>query len=467
MNSAAQLPGADETIAALATVPGRSAIAVIRLSGPDAFRVAERLLTPWRTTPRLAYLATLCHPETGAVIDRPVVTVYAAPRSYTGEDLVELSIHGGYTVPPLALSAILTAGAREALAGEFTRRAVINGKMDLLQAEAIGDLVDARSRAMHGAAMAQLDGALSRRIAALREAIITMEALVAYDIDFPEEDTGPVPAERVATATSDLLRALDALLATAATGEAIREGAVTVIAGAPNAGKSSLFNALLGTTRAIVSAIPGTTRDALEAVIEVGRWPVRLVDTAGLRETSGVVERLGIEVSERYLGQADLVLACGDTRPSLSATVEKIRSLSSAPVIGVRTKDDLPTPSPWSVGGQRPADSSLPAGVVAVSAITGDGLGRLTARIEEMLDTRHGRYEPSAPLLTRERHRRAVQHARDEVALFQQVRDDGSVPVSIAAVHLRTAAVVLEELIGTVELDDVLDRVFSTFCVGK
>jgi len=458
------LPGAEDTIVALATPAGRSAVAVLRLSGPAAHEVAARVLVPWQETPRRAYLSALYDPSTRALIDRPVVTVYAAPRSYTGEQLVELSVHGGYTVPALALSALLAAGAREALRGEFTRRAVANGKMDILQAEAIGDLIDARSRAMHDVALAQLDGALSNRITALRQAVIELEALIAYDIDFPEEDEGPVPEMRVRSATSELLRSLDALLATADTGEAVREGAVVVIAGAPNAGKSSLFNALLGVTRAIVTDVPGTTRDALEAVIDIGRWPVRLVDTAGLRETQETVERLGIEVSERYLARADLILACGDDAESLCSTLARIHSLSAAPVIAVQTKRDLATPCAT-------AAAELPGlrgtAVVQVSAATGEGLGELTAVVGTALDQAQGTWEPDVPLLTRERHRRAVQLARDEVALFDRARAAAELPATIAAVHLRTAASALEELIGTVDLDDVLDRVFSAFCVGK
>ena len=459
-----RLPGAEDTIAALATPAGRSAVAVLRLSGPAAHEVAARVLDPWQATPRRAYLSALYDPATRALIDRPVVTVYAAPRSYTGEQLVELSVHGGYIVPALALSALLAAGAREALPGEFTRRAVANGKLDILQAEAVGDLIDARSRAMHDVALAQLDGALSNRIAALRQAVIELEALIAYDIDFPEEDEGPVPETRVRNATAALLRSLDALLATADTGEAVREGAVAVIAGAPNAGKSSLFNALLGVSRAIVTDIPGTTRDALEAVLEIGRWPVRLVDTAGLRETKETVERLGIEVSERYLARADLILACGDDAESLFGTLARIQSIAAAPVIAVRTKCDLATSC---TAGTAELPELRGTAVVSVSAATGEGLGDLAAAIGAALDQAQGSREPDVPLLTRERHRRAVQLARDEVALFDQARAAAELPATIAAVHLRTAASALEELIGTVDLDDVLDRVFSAFCVGK
>jgi tRNA modification GTPase len=462
------LPGAEDTIAALATPAGRSALAVLRLSGPRARAVAQRLIHPWRETPRTAYLATLRDPETGALIDRPVVTLFAAPRSYTGEDVVELSLHGGHLAPALALAAALAAGAREALPGEFTRRAVANGKMDILQAEAIGDLIDAQSRAMHQAALAQMDGGLSRRITALRDALLHLEALIAYDIDFPEEDEGPVSAERVSRSIGDVVESLEALLASAHTGEVVRRGAVVVIAGAPNAGKSSLFNALVGATRAIVTEIPGTTRDAIEAVIDVGAWPVRLVDTAGLRETTDVVERLGIAVTARYLEEADVVLACGEDAPALAATVAEARTRTQAPVLAVRTKADLVAQGDYkALVGDGPSSALDGARVLPVSAVAHTGLAALTEALAALLTARHGGRRADVPLLTRERHRVAVQRARDEVALFAQAWADRALPPPVAAVHLHEATAALESLIGAVDVEDVLARVFSTFCVGK
>ena len=337
----AALPGADDTIAAVATPAGRGAVALVRLSGERAFAVAERVVRPWPIPDRVATLCAVREPAGGALLDRALVTAFAGTRSYTGEPLVEIATHGGVVVPAAVLAALVAAGAREALPGEFTRRAVLHGKLDVVQAEAVADLVDARSGAMHQAALAQLDGGLSRRVARLREELLEVEALLAYDIDFPEEDDGPVPAARVAGAAARVLAQIEALLATAPAGEAVREGALVVIAGAPNAGKSSLFNALLGRARAIVTSVPGTTRDALEATIDAGRWPLRLVDTAGLRETSDVVERLGIEVSERYLADAQVVLACGETDEALAECVARVRALTAAAVVPVRTKGDL------------------------------------------------------------------------------------------------------------------------------
>src|SRR5687767_8516044 len=337
---AASITGAADTIVALATPQGRSALAVVRVRGPRAFTIAGAMVHPWPDVPRRAILSNIENQDTGMLLDQALVIRYDGPHSYTGEDLVELMTHGGLLVPHTIIAALIECGARQATPGEFTRRAVLNGKLDITQAEAISDLIDARSRRAQGVALAQLDGGLSRRIAGLRTALIEIEALLAYDIDFPEEDDGPVPAERIGRATDRVLAELAGLRATASAGELIREGAVVVLAGAPNVGKSSLFNALLGQSRAIVTDIPGTTRDALEAVIDAGPWSLRLIDTAGLRETSDQVERLGIEMSERYIDGAAIVLACGDATSAIDAVVPRIRDRSIAPIIVVHTKID-------------------------------------------------------------------------------------------------------------------------------
>ena len=445
-----------DTIVALATPLGRGATALVRMSGPDAFAIATRHLGSW---PREARTSHLCDVIDGAEkLDTALVTLFPAPNSFTGEDTVEISTHGGYLVAGSVVAALTLSGARQASAGEFTRRAVLNGKLDVLQAEGIGDLIDARSHAMQRAALAQLDGGLSRRLLALRDDLIDLEALLAYDVDFPEEDDGPIPRERIRSAATRIVEALTLLLATAPIGELVREGATVVIAGAPNAGKSSLFNALLGRSRAIVTPIPGTTRDALEAVVDTGKWPLRLVDTAGLRATDDQLERMGIEVSERYLGEADVVLACGDDARSLEHTIGAIRAHSKAPIVAVRTKSDLVTSSE-----QMP----LPPETYWVSAEYGSGFQELVAAIDRAVDARQGEIAPDMPILTSARHRRAIETACLEARDFERAWVEERLPATIAAVHLRTAVSVLEELIGSVEIEDVLDRVFSSFCVGK
>lgn len=445
-----------DTIVALATAAGRGAIALVRLSGPRAFEIASRHLTTWPLAPRSSRLCEVFDGE--EKLDDALVTVFPAPNSFTGEDTVEFATHGGYLVPSSVIAALTRSGARQAMPGEFTRRAVINGKLDVLQAESIGDLIDAKSHAMRRTALNQLDGGLSRRLMDLRSHLIELEALIAYDVDFPEEDDGPVPRERIERTTATILSSLSSLLATAPAGEIIREGAVVVIAGPPNVGKSSLFNALLGRSRAIVTEIPGTTRDALEAVIDTGKWPLRLVDTAGLRTTEDQLERMGIEVSERYLIDADLVLACSDQPETLQLTESMVSRHTHAPVLGVRTKSDLVTDR------GNITDSN---GAISVSAETGSGLRELVTAIDAVIDSRHGSVTSEQPMLTNARQRVAIETAYAETGEFQIAWGTEKLPPTIAAVHLRTAVTALEELIGTVEIEDVLDRVFSSFCVGK
>lgn len=443
------------TIAAIATTLGRGALATIRVSGPGAHDLADRLLDRSPTQPKQAVHAHFIDPDSGAAVDDVVAVMYRAPASFTGEDLLEISTHGGIVVPTAVLAALIRAGAREAEPGEFTRRAVLNGKLDLLQAEAIGDLIDARSTAAHRQALRQLDGGLTTRVSELRRRILQVEALLAYEIDFPEEDDGPIPLTRVIDATDAALTDVRALLATADQGTLIHDGALVVLAGAPNAGKSSLFNALLGEARAIVTEIPGTTRDAIEAVLDRPLWPLRLVDTAGLRQTTDMLEQMGIETSARYLGRAALILACGETVAATAEVTRAVRAMTASPVLGVLTKADLVS------GSIEMADG------VVVSARTGSGLRDLLEAIDARLKADHGAPSLDAPGLTRARHQAAVARAIEELSAFRHAVCETSIPASVAAIHIRSAAEALAELIGVVHTDDVLDVVFRQFCVGK
>lgn len=442
-----------DPIVALATPPGRSAVALLRLSGRGAFDVASRCLDPWRPDPpRTVFRARLHPPGVGPAVDDVLVACFPAPHSYTGDDLVEISTHGGLLAPAEGVAALVAAGARPAEAGEFTRRAVLNGKMDLLQAEATADLIDANAPAQGRRALAQLDQGLSKRLDSLRSEILELEGLTAYEIDFPEEDDGPVAPERVVRAWEGVRARLVALLGTAAEGERLREGALLVIAGPPNAGKSTLFNALLGAERAIVTEIPGTTRDAIEAPAVIAGFPFRLVDTAGLRDSEDKIERLGIEVSRKYLEAADLVLYCRE-----SPSGQDARSLSvSAPVIEVQTKIDLLS----DLATSRLSDS------IGVSALTGAGIQELKARMARTAFGKLIALGDVEPVVTRARQRVALESALKEVYLFQEARERG-VDAVAAATHLRAATGALDALIGAVTPDDVLDRVFSSFCVGK
>ena len=433
-----------DPIVALATPPGRSAVALIRLSGRGVFALAARCLAPFRAEPaRTVFRARLRHPTSGEAIDDALACCFPGPHSYTGEDLVEISTHGGLVVPGAAVAALVAGGARPAEAGEFTRRAVVNGKMDLLQAEATADLIDAGSPVQRRRALQQLERGLSDRLTALRSEILELEALIAYDIDFPEEDEGPVSPERVRGAWDVVRGRVADLLRTAPEGERLREGALLVIAGRPNAGKSSLFNALLGTERAIVTEIPGTTRDAIEAHAVIEGFPFRIVDTAGLRDAGERIEQLGIEVSKKYLAAADLVLFC-EERDDMSRAA--FLAQVTAPVVVVRTKADISG--------------------AGVSVVTGRGLPELRRRLAEVAFGKLLALGEVEPVVTRARHRAALERALGELDAFWSARAAG-VDAAATATHLRAAVLALDELIGAVTPEDVLDRVFAAFCVGK
>jgi len=453
----------EDTIAAVSTAPGRGAIAIVRVSGAGALAMCRRVAQPAGGWPVVAREATRCaihecdNPE--AVLDDGLLTVFPAPHSYTGDTVIELGVHGGAYVPAAVLAAIVRAGARAAEPGEFTERAVLNGKLDLVRAEAIGDLIEARSRAAHRAALQQLSGALSHRYASLRAGVIEIEALLAYDVDFPGEDDGELPRRRVLAACDAVLAGLDALLATVPAAILGQEGATVVLAGPPNAGKSSLLNALVGESRVIVSDTPGTTRDAVDVLLEHDPWPLRLVDTAGLREGADPVERLGIEVSARWLARAHVVVACAESPDALARAMDAVAKLSAAPVVGALTKSDLVTDSDKII-------DATPH-IVAVSAATGAGLGELLERVTAAVQSATGTPDAETPMVSRARHRAALERARGELASFRAEWSSGALPAPVAAVRVREAALALDDLIGAVDVDDVLARVFSSFCVGK
>jgi tRNA modification GTPase len=446
----------DDTIVAIATAPGRGAIGVIRLSGPDAERIGREVVSPWPAMARSMTRCTVRDPaRQGELIDDALAVVFPGPRSYTGETLLEVHTHGGHFVPTAVEAAFISVGARPAAPGEFTERAVLNGKLDLVRAEAIGEIVNARTRAIHRSALHALSGARSQEYSELRAKAITLEALIAYDVDFPEEDEGPLARERVEDAAKELHALLDRLCAGAARATLAREGALVILAGAPNVGKSSLLNAITGESRVIVSDEPGTTRDAVEVLLDADPWPIRLVDTAGIREGAGTVERLGIEVSERYLQAADVVLLCSDT-PEISAGVrERIGALTRGTILTVRTKSDL------AVGSGTRADA------LAVSAKTGAGITALRDAIEAAVVERSGGDDRTSDVVASARQRAALVTARDETAQFLKEWHARELPAPVVAAHLRTAATALDELIGVIDVDDVLGRIFATFCVGK
>ena len=485
-----------DTIVARSTPPGRGALAVLRLSGPATGKVLEKVAPGLGAPPplRRPTLVRVVDPDDGSTLDRGLVTFFAGPASYTGEDLAELSVHGGVLVSALVEEACLRAGARRAEPGEFTRRAYLNGKLDLVQAEAVADMVDAESPALHRTAVHQMDGGLSGRLAELREALVELEALLVHHIDFPEEDDPPVPVATVLDRAGAVEARMGRLLATAPEGELLREGALAVLAGRPNTGKSSLYNALLGEERAIVTPTPGTTRDALEARVQMGGFPFRLVDTAGIRPQADEVERMGIEVARRYLAGADVILLCipvdmewGEPEDAFVAEwarrvpVVLVRSCAdrgsaagegtAAPVGEAGTVGEADTV--WEAGTVReedtvgaPDDAEAMAGRVTVSARSGDGLDELRTLLGRLVFSGLVQMDADAPVLTRRRQREGVKGARAEVAAFRRALRDG-VPAEAAVSHLRSAETALEELLGVISPEEILDQVFARFCIGK
>lgn len=460
-----------DTIVARATGAGPSAIAVVRLTGPSSFDFAAALIRDGDLPePGRVGVRWLVNPKTERVLDQVVVTTFAGPNSYTGEDVVELSCHGGPLTATSIIEACESLGARLAEPGEFTKRAYLNGRLDLIQAEAVGDLVEGESEALRQTALGQLERGLSRRLAELRAAIIHVEALLTHHLDFPDEDEPPVPLERVVDEAMSVAGALRHLVATAPEGELLREGVTTVFAGPPNAGKSSLFNALVGHDRAIVTEVPGTTRDAVEAKVQIGGFPFLLVDTAGLRASEDRVERIGIEVAERYLEEADLVIWCTPWgEPSGSSQVEKLGP-SRATVVQVVTKVDLEPGSVTAVHGvdegRDGPDNEKAAPAVRVSVETGEGLAELKALLPQLVFSGEAGARTDVPVITRARQRRGLETALAEVSAFAEALRAG-VPAEVASSHLRPAATALEELLGVIPNDEVLDRVFRDFCIGK
>ncbi len=430
-----------DTLFALATPPGRGAIAVIRLSGPGVAVALERL-GAGAPDPRRATLRRLRHQ--GEVLDEALILRFVAPHSYTGEDAAELHLHGGRAVVEAVSAALLDLGLRPADPGEFTRRAFQNGRMDLTRAEAVADLIDAETAAQARQALGQLDGALARTYAGFRARLLRALALVEAEIDFPDEDVPDQLAQQAGPELDALTAALDAALADSARGERVRDGYRVVLIGETNAGKSALFNALVEREAAIVTAIPGTTRDVLDAELEIGGYRVCLSDTAGLRDSDDPVEAEGVRRARARAEAADLrlwVRGPGDPEGAAAAYVRP---------------DDLVVFSKADLGGA-PAGSGL-----AVSAATGEGLETLRAALADRVarDLAGADFPP----VTRARHRRRLEAARAAVAAARGRLVDAP---ELAGDDLRRAADALAAVTGEVGVEDILGEVFSSFCIGK
>jgi len=454
----------EDTIAAISTPHGEGAIGIVRLSGPDAIRIAAAVFhsstgLDIRTSPRRVF-----HGEIRAAdetLDEVLVHVMRAPHSYTCEDVVEINAHGGMAPVQAILELLLETGARLAEPGEFTKRAFLNGRIDLVQAEAVIDRIRARTRAGLRAAHAAASGALSKAIASMCDALLDALARIEAAVDFPEEDLPELVTPELRTSLNEIAGKMQTLLETSEAGRLYREGAAATIAGRPNVGKSSLFNALLRDARAIVTAQPGTTRDLLEEVITIQGIPVRISDTAGLRQSHDEVERLGVDKARNALTAAEIVLfvieATNPVTPEDEALATDLEALG-VPVLLVVNKIDL-NPGPALPAAWR----GRFAGVCLLSAQTGAGLHELEAALAGQL--LHGTcLSPSEVLVTRVHQRDSLRRARR--ALEHLLAEFDASP-EFLSIDLRDALDALGEITGETAAEDVLDRIFSSFCIGK
>lgn len=455
----------DDTIAAIATGPGEAGIGIVRVSGPSAFRVGEQVFRPKRGAAlgqRHSHRAVYgwVTDVGGCLIDEALALVMKGPRSFTGEDVVELHCHGGQVAVRRVLEVTLLAGARLADPGEFSRRAFLNGRMDLAQAEAVIDVIRAKTDRAMSAAVSHLRGEMGEAVRAIRDRLLEITAHLEADIDFPELELEVQTQEQAVEGCRWCLGEVERLLGGARQGKILREGLRVVLAGRPNVGKSSLLNRLVRENRAIVTAVPGTTRDVIEEWVSIGGLPVQLADTAGIRPTDDPVEQIGVERTLSTLARADLVLVVVDASVGLlPEDLEWIRHVPAATArIGVVNKIDM------APGFDTVALSNALTGVplVRVSAETGAGL----AEVEEAIATIAGVHDASEDLIVNARQEECLRRARDNLAGAVETLAIrmGSDMVSI---DVRAAWVVLGEITGETVGEDLLDQIFSRFCIGK
>ncbi len=454
----------EDTITAIATPVGEAGLSVIRISGSEACAIADRCFEPSSknsTLPSKANSHTVHYGhviQNGSRVDEVLLTVFRAPRTFTKEDVVEISCHGGLVPTKLVLDSILAQGARLALPGEFTKRAFLNGRIDLTQAEAVADVIHSKTELALQAANEQLAGKLSQRIEVLREDLLKILAHVEAHIDFPDEDISPDTMSSLIAKLDEGIQFMDTLLASAPEGQILRHGVRTAIIGRPNAGKSSLLNCLLGKDRAIVSDTAGTTRDTIEETANIRGIPIVFVDTAGLRESNDMIEQEGIRRSQESVDQADLVLHVIDHSQELTDYEKQlIERYSHKTRLVVLNKCDLP-----------PAFELLPtieSQNVPVSCQTGQGLDDLRDAIKNAVWT--GQVDGEMlEVMINSRHQDALNRAKQAVQTTSQALADG-LTLELVALDLRIAVGAIGEIVGKTSTDDLLDKIFSEFCLGK
>jgi tRNA modification GTPase len=452
----------NETIVAIATPPGRGGIGIVRLSGPEAVAIAEpmlRLRNPLTHTQ--ARFADLLDLDTQEKLDEAVVTFFAEPHSYTGEDVVEIAAHGSPVILETMVRQALEGGARLAAPGEFTQRAFLGGRIDLTQAEAVHDLIEAQTLYQARVAAQQLHGALSRRIKPIKEGLVALIAVLEAGIDFAEDDIDVLPNAEIIKRIEELRASLQPIAGSFARGRVVHAGLMLAIVGRPNAGKSSLFNRLVERERAIVTAAPGTTRDLVTERVSLGGIPVELVDTAGMREASDEAEQIGIRKSREALTDADVVLMVLDaTAPPEQEEMELLATLTQRRALVVVNKSDLAHPS----ASVQAALDGLGLAIVHTSALSGEGVGELKQKMlavvgQSTADTETG-------MLTSLRQYEAVTATLEGLAAADSAATQ-NIPHEMVLLDLYGALKHLDSLTGETTSDDILHLIFSTFCIGK
>ncbi|MFZ5641152.1 MAG: tRNA uridine-5-carboxymethylaminomethyl(34) synthesis GTPase MnmE [Bacillota bacterium] len=458
----------EDTIAAISTPIGEAGIGIVRMSGKNAVEIGQKLFRGRKPVDlaaaeshKLLY-GHLIEPETGNVVDEVLVSVMRAPHSFTAEDVVEINCHGGVVAVRKALECVIKAGARLAEPGEFTKRAFLNGRLDLAQAESVMDLINAKTEKSLKVAVRQLAGGLSAKVRDVRQALLKTMAHIEAGIDFPEHDIEELSREQVTTAAREVLAEIEQLIDTAESGKILREGLRTVILGKPNVGKSSLLNALLHEKRAIVTDIPGTTRDVIEEFVSIKGIPLKIIDTAGIRETDDLVEKIGVEKTKEMLEEADLVLFMLDAATGIEEEDRLIAGLVSGKTgFMLINKTDLrPEMDLGPIAGLTEG-----LGPVKISLRTGAGLEELKERIVQKVMA--GQVDAGeGVMVTNVRHRNALAEARDSLQEVLNTLALG-MPTDCMAIDLRNAWEKLGEISGETLGEDVIDRIFSEFCIGK
>lgn len=453
----------ERTIAAIATPAGQGGIAVIRVSGREAFDIVQKM---WRGKPlaqctsHTAHLGNILQ-EDGSVLDQAVITLFRAPASFTGEDTVEISLHGSRWIQREALYQLMRCGAKPAGPGEFSQRAFANGRMDLAQTEAVADLIAAESRAAHRLALSQMSGAFSRKLNELREQLIHFGSLLELELDFSEEDVEFADRTQLINSAKETLAVVQRLALSYKSGRTFKEGVPVAIAGAPNVGKSTLLNRLLDCDKAIVSDIPGTTRDIIEDTREIGGILFRFIDTAGLHDTADTVERIGIERAKEHIDRAAVTLWLIDPTQPLEAQLASITATSEGKRFVILTKSDL---SDDAVTDRILA--ALPEGcpVISISAKTGLGIDELETELVRMATTEH---DPENELIvTNARHYEALTDGAEALQRVLTGLQTG-IPTDFVAQDVREALYHLGLVTGAVTTADLLTSIFSHFCIGK